>query len=428
MLRSSFILILGKVLGASFGLITGILLARILGAENLGQYQIFISTQTILVTAVTLGIGNASIYFINTGKVSEKEIVSSFLQIFIFIAIISSLCFFLIVRNNIDYFGWVNTTSLILFLVGTASLVIISILRPILYARHKVRQVTIINLLPSLILVVGIVGLIAINILNVSNVLAIWGLGNFMAMLFLLFYHKNNISFSQNTSKSNVLDVCMYGVKLSASNLLYILISYTSVFFIKKVSLDGFSDLGLYSRALAISSIVYMIPVAVGPLLFSRWSSNLAQDEYKIEIQTTLRIFNTLSFLLFFLCTVFSNLIIDVLYGKEFLSIQYTLIVLLFSLIFQVISEVFNNFLASQGKALITLYALLVYFMLVVAGSLLLIPNYGIVGAAVAVLIGSFTNAMILYILVKKCIRISLLSCLLINNSDFRRIRKNFKI
>ncbi|WP_314242157.1 oligosaccharide flippase family protein [Empedobacter tilapiae] len=428
MLRSSFILILGRVLGAAFGLISGIFLARILGAEKLGQYQIFLSTQTILITLVTLGIGNASIYFINKGKISEKEIVSSFLKILAIIAAISCLCFYFVINKNTGYFGSIDSISFLLFLLGTASLIIISVLRPILYARQKVLQVTFTNLLPSFILIIGVLGLVLWNKLDVSNALSIWGIGNFLALLFSLFFHRHYISLSQKINIKNVSEITFYGVKLSASNLLFILIGNTSVFFIKMLSVEGFSDVGLYSRAIAISSIVYMIPTAVGPLLFSRWSSSMVKNEYELEIQKTLRIFNTISFVIILLGSVFSSLIIYALYGEEYLSIQKTLIILLFSLIFQVMSEVFNNYLASQGKAILTMYSLLASFLVIVIGNIILVPLYGINGSAIAVLLSSITNSMILYLMVRRSIDIKLVNILIINRSDVLFLKQKIKL
>lgn len=425
MLKQSVILIFGKIFGAILGLISGIFLARILGPEKLGQYQIFLSTQTILITAVTLGIGNASIYFINKNIISEKTIVSSFLKIFIVIAFVSCIGFYMVVNNEISYFGKLNNSAFILFLIGTASLIITSILRPILYARQKVLQVTWVNLLPSIILIVGIICLVVIEKFNVSSVLAIWGIGNFIALVFSLFFHRHNISISEKIKSRVILDVGSYGIKLSASNLLFILISHTSVFFINKISNNGFADVGLYSRAIAISSIVYMIPTAVGPLLFSRWSSNMKKEEYEYEIQKSLRVFNTLSFIVVLLGSIFSNLIIYVLYGVEFLSVQKTLIVLLISLIFQVVSEILNNYLASQGKAILTMYSLLISFIIIIGGNVLLVPIYGINGAAMAVLASSCLNSFVLYYFVAKDIKINIFSNLIIRKEDFEFLIKS---
>ena len=428
MLKQSFILIFGKIVAAALGLVSGIFLARVLGPEKLGQYQIFISTQTVLITSVTLGIGNSSIYFINKNKITEKAVVSSFLKIFIVLAIVSCIGFYIIVNNETNYFGKIEKGGFILFLLGTASLIIISILRPILFVRKKVLQITWINLLPSIFLIIGVIGLLVVKKLSVFNVLSFWGIGNFIALLFSLLYHKHNISFNEKIKLKNVLDVSFYGIKLSASNLLFILISNTSIFFINKISEGGFSDVGLYSRAIAISSIVYMIPTAVGPLLFSRWSTNLNKNECKNEIQKTLRVFNTLSVVVIIIGVIFSNTILQILYGIEFISAQNTLIILLISLMFQVRSEVFNNYLASQGRAMLTMYSLLITFVFIIVGNMILIPIYGISGAAIAVLISSFINSLILNLFVNKEIKIGFINSLFINKEDLNYLVKKIKL
>ena len=416
MLKKGFVLILGRVLGAVFGLLSGVIMARVLGAEKLGQYNVFLSTQTIIVTLVTLGIGNASIYFINRELISEKEIITSFLKLFLLLSILTSIVFYIIVSLNNNYFGDIDSSHFFVFLVGTASIIIASILRPVLYACNRVNEVTFTNLLPPFVLLIGLFILFLQNDMSVSFVLSVWGVGNFLAVLFLIYFHRSNISSGIQLCWKNMLMVVKYGIKLSASNFLFVLISNASIFALKKLADDGFTDVGLYSRAVAISSIVLMIPNSIGPMLFSRWSH--ADIDYQSEIQKTLRVFNSISFFCIIITSLFSSLIIFILYGSDFLSIKTSLIILLCSLLFQGMSEVFNNFLASQGRAKLTLYSLMASFIVIILVNILLIPTMGINGAAIAVLASCMVNTCILYLFVRRIIPINLLDSLIVKKTD----------
>lgn len=429
MFFKSFILICSKFLGAFLGLIIGILLARELGSTNLGQYQVFISTQTIIITLVTLGIGNASIYFINRKEITEKEVVSTFLKIFIPIGLFTSVIFYFIIVFNKGYFGIIDLKQFIVFLIGTVSLILISILRPVFYAKHKIGPVTFINVLPTLILLLGIFILLLEEKLDVSNVLFYWGIGNFFTFLVCLFFHRRNIDFKIKIDNSKIIEIVKYGTKISAANLLVVLISNVSIFFINKLSNNHFSDVGLYSRAIAISSIVFMVPSAVGPLLFAKWSTISNKELLSIEIKRTLRIFNLLVICIITLGIIFSKLIIIILYGEAYLSIQFTLIILLCSLLFQVISEVFNNVLASQGKALQTMYSLLLMLIIIIIANLILVPTYGILGAGISILLGAIVNAFNLNYRVNKSLnmKINFKNNLIVKKADFYELKKLIK-
>lgn len=418
MFSDSVVLILGKFFSSFLGLLAGIILARSLGAANLGQYQIFLSAQTIAITLLTFGVGNSSILFINQDLIEEKEIVSSFLPIFFGIALFCSTCLFIIINSFNVYFGTLNNFSIICFLIGTGSLIILSVLRPILYARRKVYQVSILTTLPTFVLVIGIVLYEFLGILNVGNVLSIWGLGNFLVLLLSLYFHRSNISFDIKLNWPNIFKVSQYGIKLSASNLLLVIIANTSVFFIQYFSGKDFDQVGLFSRSIAISSLALLIPSAVGPLLFSRWSEIRNREIFKLEVEKALRIFTSMSLIIITISIVFSKYIIYFLYGKEYLSIQISLIILIISLLFQCMSEVLNNYLASQGKAILTFYSLVNAFIILLVGNFLLIPQFQINGAAIAVLLCAVTNSICLFYYVNKEININLLNSVLVRRKD----------
>lgn len=426
MFKRSFVLIVGKILGAIFGLISGIFIARILGATNLGQYQVYLSSQTVLITMFTFGIGNASIYFINSKRNSEQEIVSVFIKLFFPLAILISGLFYFAIKSDVDYYGVIQNEALLVFVIGTMSLIISSILKPILFTKQKVFEVTLSDLIPTFILVSGIAVLYFFNQLSVSNCLFLWGLGNFVCLAFLLIQHSENINFKIPLDFNIIKNVSLYGFKLSASNFLFILIGNTSIFFLNKFGTNGFNEIGLFSRAIAISSIISIIPNAIGPLLFSVWSKTDVVN-YKEQVEKTLKIFIYLSLSLALVGSLFSEFIIQLLYGSEFLSVKYPLIVLLISVLFQSISEVHNNFLASQGKANITMSSLFVSFVVICMANYILVPLIGIYGAAYSVLLSSVVNALLLSFFVRNELKLNYLNTILITRMDIAELYNKFK-
>lgn len=415
---NSILSILGKFIGALIGLLSGIILARSLGPDGLGQYQLFLSSQTITITLFSLGIGNASIYFISSKQISQKEIVSTFVKIFIPLSIGVSLVYGFFILYFDEYFGSILQTTLLVFLIGTSSLVLSSILRPILYAEHKIKKVTFFNILPLLILLAGVSVVYFLSTVKVETSLFFWGIGNFITCVFLLINFKKDIDFSIKIQNNNLKKVIFYGIKLSATNLIFVFIGNVSVFLLKCLLVDGFEAVGLYSRAIAICSLIFMIPSSIGPMLFSKWSG-MEKQKLKIQVEQTTRILVLMTLLVSVFVVLFRNEIILLFYGNKFITVHTAIIILAPTLIFQTISEVMNNLLASIGKAGITLYVFLGTLVVIVVSNILLIPNWGIIGASISVFIGSVFNAIVLLVIVKKDIYISLKEALCFEKNDF---------
>lgn len=415
---NSILSIIGKFAGAFIGLLTGIILARALGPERLGQYQLFLSSQTIIITLFSLGIGNASIYFISSNQISQREVVSTFVKIFLPLSIIVSIIFGFLILFYDTYFGSVLQTSLIVFLIGTSSLVLSSILRPILYTQQKIKRVTFLNTLPPFILLIGVSTIYFLSTVKVETGLFFWGVGNLVACVLLLIYFKKDIDLKLPFDLKKIKEIILYGIKLSATNLLFVFIGNISIFLLKYLLINGFEAVGLYSRAIAICSLIFMIPTSIGPLLFSKWSS-LEKNKLKKQAELTIRILVFLTLFISLFVIFFRKEIIYLFYGNKYMVIHSAIIILTPTLIFQSISEIINNLFASIGKAGITLYVFIGTLILIFISNLVLIPSMGIVGAAISVLIGSVFNAVSLLLIAKKIIKISIIDCLVIKKNDF---------
>ena len=139
-------------------LLVSIAIARILGPEETGHFQIFVSTQTILVTFFSLGLGQASIYFHNAKKIPIDDIISTTLKVeaLVSLAIIGSICG--LVYFNTDYFGVISAGALIWYSLGSSALLFTTAMRPLLLAHMQVGKNGMVQIVASL----GVLFLISI--------------------------------------------------------------------------------------------------------------------------------------------------------------------------------------------------------------------------------------------------------------------------
>jgi O-antigen/teichoic acid export membrane protein len=118
---------------------------------------------------------------------------------------------------------------------------------------------------------------------------------------------------------------------------------------------------------------------------------------------------------------------IPIIYGGEFGPSVGVFLVLLPSGLFYTVHKVLGSSLSAHGMPQATLYAGLVSLPFTVGLNLLLVPRWGIVGAAVASDIAYAVNAGAVLLLFWKVSGISLRQTLLFNASDFEAFRWNLQ-
>jgi len=191
---------------------------------------------------------------------------------------------------------------------------------------------------------------------------------------------------------------------------------------LKKFTSTGFDEIGLYSRAISIINIFVMIPSSLGPLIYSKWSG-VDVITLREQLQKTIRFLLLISFICLLFIISLGDLVIVLLYGKEFSDAKSSLFILSSSVIFASITSVLINLFSSIGKPLIILRTFSFSLIITLIMSLLLIPGYGKEGASIAVLVGLIYNTINLLRKSKKEISLNYLNSFIIKYDDIREMK-----
>lgn len=185
------------------------------------------------------------------------------------------------------------------------------------------------------------------------------------------------------------------------SGLIAILYSKIDQIMLKHM-LDSYS-VGLYSAALAIAGLWGMIPSAfiqsVSPVLYKNAEEN-RQMFYKRLKQSYAGIW-LLNICWSVAVSVFSYLIIYILYGKEYLGAQGALIIVVWYSGVSAIGSLTQVYLATENKNKYVNYFALAGLVTDVVLNFLLIPHFGIMGAAVATLATYIVIHIVMPLLIK---------------------------
>lgn len=137
-------------------------------------------------------------------------------------------------------------------------------------------------------------------------------------------------------------------------------------------------DIGIYSLGINLAQYVWLIPDTLKDILLSRLTSGKKEDEVAMLIRINL----TIVLMLIVSIIIIGKPVISLIYGKEFSeSYQITVIVLcgIFSMVYY---KVIYSYNVVCGRKMINLFYLLIAALLNVIGNYILIPKFGIYGAA----------------------------------------------
>ena len=381
-------------------LIVGILLARYLGPEKLGVLTYVQSYITIFVFLVGLGLDNIAIREIVKNPEKSGEIVgTSFIMMLV-------MSFAVILIINITSQKFENSEEINL-LIAILSLSVIGHVFTIFvsYARAKVNikpiSVTIILseiilLITKLILIEAQAPLLYFVIIDVLNILII-------GVCYAIIYRQSSdqyksLSFSVSFAKKLLRD--SWPLMLSSG----MIVLYMRIDQIMIKEMLEFSELGKYAVSVRVSESWYFIPMVITsvffPLLINAKKSGGV--EYKLQLERMFFVVLWIAVFAAIFVSYFSEEIIFNLFGKEFNGSQDVLIIQAFVGIFVSMGYVNGKWIIIENYTKLEMIRSLIGLILNIILNLLLIPVYGINGAAIATLITMLFTSNILFLFNRK--------------------------
>lgn len=323
-----------------------------LGPNGTGHFQVFTSTQSIIATVFSFGLGQASIYYINNKGYSIQYIINLLIKFYIPLACITTIGVAYLVYLNSSYFGKLSSTGLILYSIGTSALLFTTSLRAILLADLKVVKTQIVQYVSQIFILIAVLTLFILRLnLSVNILLIIYSIGTMISAIWLLGYFRKSFNRKLKFDWLIFKPLCKLGVTMSTSNIASIFFLSSPVYALTWFYSNGFTDAGLYSRALSIMTIATFTVQSVGPLLYSKMSSSSLKDKI-FQARLSAHSFFIFNFILFLIILVLAPFLISILYGFAFSDATNYLRLLAITLLFNGIITVGTNLLSSDGLAI----------------------------------------------------------------------------
>jgi O-antigen/teichoic acid export membrane protein len=363
------------------GLITSVVIARILGPEGRGLYGVAMAIGAIVIQFMLLGLNTSNTYYVAKNRellapLLGNTIVASFVLGSISVLIIGVV--FYIQPNWAPIEGLLLVFSLIWIPFGMFYL----LLQRLIIGIYEVRIYNKVELINS-ILIICFVGILIFSAnISVEGVFSAGLVSMILSILWILWKLMSKLNKFPRPSFTLFKESIRYGLKAYIAAFFMFIVLKVDLLMVKYI-LDA-EQAGYYSIAAAMADMVSMLPVVVGTVLFPKLSAMDNKYEKwlfakKVIIGTAFIMAISVSF-----ASLLAEPAVKLLFGLEFIHSVPAFVWLMPGIFMLSINTIFMIYFASIGMPIITIYSPGVAAIVNLALNMKLIPFLGIVGASIS--------------------------------------------
>jgi O-antigen/teichoic acid export membrane protein len=403
--KNIFWLSISRVSAAVLVLFAYTQLLRYLGPDSFGKYQVVLSYITIFGVVVDFGLQQYIIKKISENKDSAKKFFHNFLAAEVILAL-----FIYAVLVGIAWLKYPDPEKFYGIVVAGVGMAIAGITYPflsVLSAYYDLKKVALINFVASVVNVSVIFSAILFHKhivwLAMNQVIA-------SALALILYYHfvKKYIPEPQVMKAVRSLDVALMKKMFLAAFPFALLVGFSTIYNrIDILLIDTFLGdryAGLYGAAYRFFDFIGFFPAVISHSLYPVFASLMAEGKLSLVRQTIekyLRFLLALAIPMGVGGTLLAKPIIILFAGQRYAEAAPVLAILVWAPAILFIYIIANSLVISQ----LTKFAVVitgVNVLINVVGNSLLLPYYGIKGAAIMTLVSEFLQGIFYFYFIRK--------------------------
>jgi len=411
--------IITKIIRLMLGFIISILVARAVGAEGKGYISYFLLIFGIIAGYGHFGINNATTYFQKRSSYKENYIYDVNISYLIVISFFVSICIIFL-----KYFGFVlieyNWLMVFAGLIYIFSLFLITCTNAFYIGNERILESN------KYILSTYFIHSLLVMVFYLKNQLTVYIY--FLALVIttimkLLMLIKNiKLKYKFRTDFQLLKNEFKYGIIIYFSALFIYLIYRADQYLIKRML--GNSQLGVYSIAVTLAELVFLVPTSVTTALSGKlYNIDKESNDRKYITSTTIKY-------TFYICLIasvigiFMTPLIPMVYGQDFIKASQVTAILFVGIIFASIGKVSASYFFTKGKPQVHLFITFIVLLLNISLNIILIPKLGINGSAIASSISYLIYGLmyVYYFIIKE--KFTFRELFIFNEKDFKYINK----
>lgn len=357
LVKDSFWALFGNIIKQGLSLLSGIIVARILGKELYGEFGTIKTTLVYIAIVSTFGFGYTSTKYISEYLLTRKDYLNSLVKTMLNITLIFSiiLALFLFIFSNqvatfinaphLDFNLKISALTIIVNALVSTQIGILSGFKAFKDIARSSSLAGIVTFLSSIIFTYfgGLDGAVFSLLLSFS----------FQAFINWYTINRKTKAFvsKKKISRSEVLKMISFSTPIALQESLYSIVHWISLLILIRYA--TFGEVGLSSAAALWQSLVIFIPGVLKNVMFSYLIST---NDHKEMLQKILIIYFVTTIVPVLFVITFNKYILA-LYGESFMGLKPVLIVQACAAIFISLSEVYCYEFISLGKPWIVFFA-----------------------------------------------------------------------
>ncbi|MBN1153250.1 MAG: oligosaccharide flippase family protein [Dehalococcoidia bacterium] len=366
------------------GLVTSVVVARVLGPEGNGVYTLAVLLPSLIVSFTNLGIAQATVHFAAKKRYSLSDIAGNSLLCAAVISLASLAVGLMVVEGTQDsIFSSVAPRYLLLGLATIPGTVLASYLSSSLLGANRLMEYNLTTILQGLAtLALMVIALLWLQAGVSGALLAVVFSAILTNVIQLRWVRRAAGGIAFRPRATYFRQVATYGAKAHVANMLTFL-NYR----IDMLMVNGLLNpaaVGLYAVGVALAEQLWLVSQAASTVLFPRVSAETNSQrlkEFTPLVSRTVLIVTSFGALVVF---VVSRWVVELLYTHTYLASVAPLQILLPGIVALGVSRVLANDMSGRGRPELNLYVAVVTVVSNVVLNALWIPRLGIAGAALA--------------------------------------------
>lgn len=403
--------------------VTGVVLARGLGPDGRGIYGLINESALVMAAFPGAALELAGIYMIGKRRYSLQTVFSNTLSWGLALAAILLLLIPAVLLSGQTVLG-MSSVEISVALLGASMITIGDGSREYLLPLNRPLAYTGLTLVPPIIRFAGVLFVVLAVGLSVDRAAAIWLISIAALLLFTIAIMKRHVDFRPRVDWKAMKAQVSFGSRSHFGWILQALNHRLDVFMI--AAMVGTGGVGHYLVGVNLAELTWWVPLALGTVLFPKAAAMDSESNFEMSAVACRRTL-VVTLLAGLGLLAVAPTAIPLVYGGSFVPSVTVFLILLPSGLFYTIHKVLGSSLSAHGMPQATLYAGLISLPLTVGLNVLMIPRWGITGAAIASDIAYAVNATVILALFVHASKLSLRKILLFNGSDFRAARDNLK-
>lgn len=382
--------------GLAFVFINNILIARLLGAAQTGEFFYAVSFFTLIITCMRLGVENGIVYL---SSKYENATGTLFYLMLPLLFIQSGVVFFLLKYWNI-YQKQFDVAAMVIFISANVALYYITAFYQGKKEFFSINFInTLLNFLQMLVLIFFFFSSESLSkeetAVRGNFIFWVLALSVAVQVIYLAIYFRLKYKFYFGRIKVHaplLRGLFAYSGLTFASSIILFLMSRADFYFVEKYCDAG--ALGNYVQAAKIGQMALILPGMLGGVVFP--FSIGAADAFAEKIAFLCRLLTLFFVLLLVLLLSTGYYVLPWLLGKEFNAVFLIILLLLPGIYGMSIGLIILSYLEGKNKQLVILSANLVVLLLIIAADWYVVPQYKFVGAAVVFSVANLVGTVIL--------------------------------